>query len=373
LLALSDPVGHFGLEHHESSENRLPERSFIDPDLALTTASLLPHEMVHSWNGKHRRPVRLTSPDDHEPVHGEMLWIYEGLTTYLGRILPARSGLWSPEEFRDHLAVVAADAEHFKGRGWRSLADAGVSAQQLYNAGSAWSFRRWSADASFYDTGELLWLEVDTTLRDLSDGAKGLDDFCHVFFGGEGGKPSVRFYELRDVIEALDGVAHHDWARFFADRVNTPSPQAPLGGLERAGWKLTYDNPPTPMFNAIEKSGKWGFDEPTVNLTYSLGFLLKEDGNILDVVPGMAADRAGVSPGTRVIAVNGRRYSATLIRDAVRDRKGPGGTIDLLIEDGDFFMTHAIEARGGARHPRLVRIEDRPDRLEAILKPRAGQ
>ena len=372
LLALSDPVNHFGLEHHESSENRLPERSFLDPELLKTTASLLPHEMVHSWNGKYRRPARLTSPDYNTPVHGELLWIYEGLTTYLGRILPARAGLWTPEEFRDHLAVVAADAEHFKGSSWRSLADTGASAQNLYGAGHAWAFRRWSTDASFYDWGELLWLEVDALIREQSGGKKSLDDFCQAFHGGEGGKPEVRFYELKDVIAALDGVSHHDWAKFFEERVARPRTEPPLGGLERSGWKLSYGNTTTPMFLAVEKSGKWGFDESMVNLTYSLGLLIKEDGTVEDVAPGMPADRAGISPSVKIIAVNGRRFSPTMIRDAVaasRDSKAP---IELIVEDGDFFKTHTLDYHGGARYPRLERVEGRPDSLSDILKPHSS-
>jgi len=372
LLALSDPVGHFGLEHHESSENRLPERSFLDTELLKTTASLLPHEMVHSWNGKFRRPARLTSPDYNKPVYAELLWIYEGLTTYLGRILPARSGLWSAEDFRDHLAVVAADAEHYKGRAWRSLSDAATSAPKLYGTGDAWAFRRWSADASFYDGGELLWLEVDATIRSLSEGKKSLDDFCRAFYGGEGGKPAVSFYEIQDIVTALDKVASHDWAKFFAERVNVPLKDAPLGGLERSGWKLTYGEESTEMFKAIEKSGKWGFDDPMVNLTYSLGLLLNEDGTVVDVVPGLASDRAGISPSVKIIAVNGRRFSPTLIRDAVKASKADKGPIDLLTEDGDFFKNHAIDYHEGARYPRLERIKQRPDSLSKILEAKVS-
>lgn len=369
LLALSNPLAHFGLEHHESSENRLPERSFLDADLRKTTVSLLPHEMVHSWNGKHRRPTGLTTPDYQRPMLGELLWIYEGLTTYLGRILPARAGLWTPEDFRGHLAVVAADAEHQEGRRWRSLADAAVAAQQLYKAGEAWSFRRRSTDASFYDEGELLWLEVDLRIRDLSGGKRSLDDFCLAFFGGEGGKPSVRPYTLADVLKALDEVADHDWPAFFAERVDRPGGRPWERALDGSGWRLAYSDQPTTMGVAIEKTGKWGFGNAVINLTYSLGLLLKDDGTIIDVVPGLSADRAGAAPGMKVIAVDGRRWSSTVVRDALTAGKSRREPLDLLIEDGDFFKHLALDYHGGERHPRLERDAKRPDLLSKILAP----
>jgi predicted metalloprotease with PDZ domain len=302
-------------------------------------------------------------------MQGELLWIYEGLTTYLGRILPARSGLWSTEDFRDHLAVVAADAQLQAGRRWRSLTDSSVAAQQLYRAGEAWAFRRRGTETSFYDEGELLWLEVDATIREVSAGKRSLDDFCRAFYGGPGTRPSVRPYVLADVTTALDKVAHHDWTRFFADRVDTPSKQAPLAGLEKSGWRLTYSAEPTAMAAATEKTGKWGFNKPAVNLTYSLGLLLTEDGIVTDVVPASPADRAGLSPSVKLIAVNGRRWSPTIIRDAVKASSQSTSLIELITEDGDFFKNASIDYHNGPRYPRLERDNTYPDHLSKILAP----
>src|SRR4029077_17685840 len=63
LLTLSDHTAHFGLEHHESSDDRVAERTLIDDELWRASGDLLTHEMTHSWNGKFRRPAGLATPD----------------------------------------------------------------------------------------------------------------------------------------------------------------------------------------------------------------------------------------------------------------------------------------------------------------------
>ena len=61
------------------------------------------HEFVHSWNGKYRRPMGLATGNYDKPMIGELLWVYEGLTTYLGDLLPVRAGILTPEEFADFM------------------------------------------------------------------------------------------------------------------------------------------------------------------------------------------------------------------------------------------------------------------------------
>ncbi len=143
LFSLSDHVAHFGLEHHESNDSRTEERTLVDPELRIAHASLLPHEYVHSWNGKFRRPADLTTSDYQQVMQDDLLWVYEGLTEYLGEILPARSGLWTPEQFREELARVAAQLDHRPGRSWRNLQDTADAAAELYYAPKQWeSWRR---------------------------------------------------------------------------------------------------------------------------------------------------------------------------------------------------------------------------------------
>src|SRR5438094_4833760 len=188
LFSLSDHVAHFGLEHHESNDSRTEERTLVDPQVRIVHASLLPHEYVHSWNGKYRRPADLTTSDYQQTMQDDLLWVYEGLTEYLGKILPARSALWTPEQFRDELARVAAQLDHIPGRSWRNLQDTADAAAQLYFAPHQWnSLRR---DTDFYDEDELNWLWVDTIIRQQSNGRKSIDDFCHAFHGAPSTAPT---------------------------------------------------------------------------------------------------------------------------------------------------------------------------------------
>jgi predicted metalloprotease with PDZ domain len=244
LYTLSDHVAHFGLEHHESSDDRTGERSLIEPDILRASGYLLPHEMVHSWNGKFRRPAGLISGGKDGgydvPMKGDLLWVYEGLTNYLGEILAPRSGIWTAEDYRESLANTAADLDHKAGRTWRPLEDTAVAAQVLYNTGDDYGSLRRSVD--YYPEGSLIWLEVDTIIRQQSKGAKSLDDFCHAFHGGASGKIEMKPYEFSDVVATLNTVQPYDWAGFLNQRLHSTDAHAPLGGIQKSGWKLAYDN-----------------------------------------------------------------------------------------------------------------------------------
>ena len=190
LYTLSDQVAHFGLEHHQSSDDRVAERTLIDDNFRKLASGLLPHEFVHSWNGKYRRPAGLATGDFSTPMKGELLWVYEGLTQYLGKILAARSALRTPDDYREDLALLAARLDHRPGREWRPLQDAADEAQILYGARGDWdSYRR---HTDFYDESNLIWLEADVTIRQLTKGEKSLDDFCRKFHGGESAGPMVK-------------------------------------------------------------------------------------------------------------------------------------------------------------------------------------
>ena len=213
LYTLSDEVGHHGLEHHESSDNSVPERTLIDPELRLMEVGLLPHEFVHSWNGKYRRPAGLATPNYQEPMIGDLLWVYEGLTEYLGNVLTARSKLWTPEQYREALAETAAMLDHRAGRTWRALEDTARSVQSLRLMGPRW--QSWRRGLDYYPEGELIWLDVDTLIRRQTHGQKSLDDFCRLFYGGPGGPPKVVPYTFDDVVKTLNQVTPYDWEKLL--------------------------------------------------------------------------------------------------------------------------------------------------------------
>jgi predicted metalloprotease with PDZ domain len=360
LLTLSDEAGHHGVEHHQSSDNSVKERTLVEPDLRLTEAGLLPHEFAHSWNGKYRRPAGLATRNYQDPMIGDLLWVYEGLTEYLGEVLTARSGLWTPEQYREALAETAAMLDHRTGRTWRPLEDTARSVQILRLQGPEW--QSWRRGLDYYPEGELIWLEVDTTIRQQSHGEKSLNDFCRLFYGGESGPPKVVPYTFDDVVRALNQVTPYDWAGLLKTRVNSTDPHAPLGGIERGGWRLVYNDQPNLFIRTGEKLRK------SMDASYSLGFVVREDGVLSDVIYGSPAYAAGIGPGMKLVAINGRAWSRDVLLDALRTSKDSQQPIDLLVENAKFFKTYSIAYHDGIRNPHLERIEG-PDVLGEILAP----
>ncbi|HEX8291155.1 MAG TPA: hypothetical protein VF570_05340 [Pyrinomonadaceae bacterium] len=361
LLTLSDRVAHFGLEHHQSNDSRVAERALLDETLGRLALGVLSHEYFHSWNGKHRRPAGLATSDFQKPMQGELLWVYEGLTQYYGNVLAARCGLWTPEEYRDNLASAAASLDHRPGRAWRPLIDTTVAAQLLYAAPSEWEAARRGVD--FYDEGWLVWLDADTLIRQLTDGRRSLDDFVRRFHGGRSGPPSVKTYTFDDVVNTLNEVAPHDWRAFFERRLWSTDAGAPLGGVERGGWRLAYDPARGQRVQDLEDGRE------RVEMAYSLGLRLNTGGLVGDVLPGGAAAAAGVGPGMTVVAVDGRTYTPDVLRDAVRASKSRTTPLQLLVNNEGSMRTFALDYHGGERYPRLTRDATKPDLLGRTIAP----
>src|SRR5579862_2617350 len=276
LVTLSDDVAHFGLEHHESSDDRTNERSLIDSRGRLDFAGLLPHEFVHSWNGKYRRPAGLATPDYQLPMKDDLLWVYEGLTEYLGNVLTARSGLLSMEDSREALALVAATLDKKPGREWRPLQDTADAAPFLYDAGNDWA--NWRRGTDFYEEGEVLWLDVDATLRRLTNDKKSMNDFCRIFHGGEGGKPELKTYNFEDVVSTLNSLAPFDWAGFLRAHLDALSAPTPSEAIEASGWKIIYNEQPNTIQENEEALAK------RVDDSFSIGLSVGEDGAVIDVM-----------------------------------------------------------------------------------------
>ncbi len=363
LVTLSENVAHFGLEHHQSSDDRVEAKGFVDEDLAMLNGDLLPHEFTHSWNGKFRRPAGLATQNFGQPMRGELLWIYEGLTQYLGDVLAARSGIWSGDQFRAYLAESAAEMDHRPGRTWRDLEDTAVSAQILYSTTQQWD--NWRRSVDYYPEGELIWLDVDTTIRKLSGNKKSLNDFCAAFLGARGNTPSEVFpYTFEQVVEELKVIQPYDWSNFLRERITSKSARAPLNGLQAGGYRLDYTNEPNEFTRASESRDKG------VNAWYSLGLRISEN-TMSDVLVGSVADAAGLGPEMKIVAVNGRRASDELLKQAIRDAKGNGPAIELIVENSGFFRTVKLDYHGGEKYPHLVRAPNAPALLDDILKPMA--
>ncbi|HXM20552.1 MAG TPA: hypothetical protein VN948_04705 [Terriglobales bacterium] len=362
LYSLSNHVAHFGLEHHESNDSRSPERSLVDADQRLLASGLLSHEYVHSWNGKYRRPADLATPDYEKPMQDDLLWVYEGLTSYLGDMLGARSGIRTADQFRENLASIASRLDHVPGRTWRNLQDTADGVPSMQGAPHQWE--SWRRTVDYYDEDVLNWLWVDTIIRQQTHGQKSMDDFCNRFYGGQSGLPEVKTYTFDDVVNTLNQVAAYDWRGFWTERLTNHGPGAPLAGIEGSGWRLVYDETPSELIKARKRERK------EINAEYSIGLLLEESGNIVDTVEGMPAAKAGVGPGMKVAAVNGRRFSAEVLSDVLKAAKNTSDPIELLVENTEYYKVYKLDYHGGEQYPHLVRDESKPDVLTDIITAR---
>jgi predicted metalloprotease with PDZ domain len=300
-------------------------------------------------------------------MEGDLLWVYEGLTQYLGDVLAVRSGIWTPEQFRGRLAERAATLDNWPGRTWRDLQDTATMAQVLYGAGGGWN--NWRRYTDFYDEGALVWLDVDTTIRKMSGGKKSLDDFLAKFEGLGGNTPAkVVPYTFADIVTGLNAVVPNDWAGFLRQRLDTNQAHAPLGGIENGGYKLAYQPRPN-LWSEMENT-----QNGTVDFWFSLGLQVNPAGALSDVLKGGPADKAGLAPGMRLVAVNGRGFTPALLRAAVRDADGADApAIELIVENTGYYKLLKLDDRGGERYPVLDRVAGVPDTLDDILEPLVTQ
>lgn len=368
LLTLSDHVAHFGLEHHESSDDRTDENALSEAPLREGVAELLAHEYVHSWNGKYRRPAGLLSPDYQQPMDGSLLWVYEGLTQFWGTVLPVRAGLVTPESYREMLASLAGIFDIQPGNRWRPMADTAVEAQILYNAPDAWALSR--RDVDFYEASVFLWLNVDAELRAHSAGRASLDDFVKRFYAGTGGAPALKPYMEADVYATLAAVAPGDWRALIRRHLDTTGTQALLAGLQSAGWRLIYSPEKNSYIETRQKRRK------TVERQWSIGVTINDKGDdkgtIIDTAEDRAAAQAGAGPGMKLIAVNGHKYSVEVLDAAIATAHQTREPLELMVESGDYYRTLSVAYFEGARYPHLARIDDRPDILAEALKARSN-
>jgi predicted metalloprotease with PDZ domain len=360
LLTLSDHVAHFGLEHHESNDSRLPERILIGPDAGYMVGGLLPHEFVHSWNGKFRRPVDLAVPYYEQPMETDLLWGYEGLTDYLGPMLAARSGIWTEDQYHDYMASVAASLGPGRpGRTWRTLLDTAVGEPGLSSGHDGWF--SWRRGVDYYDEGDLMWLEVATIIHRETGGKKSIDDFTQAFHGGSNNGPEVKTYNFDQLVSSLNSIAPYDWTTFFKTRLNSTSPEAPTGGIENGGWKLIFNDKPLKLDGRRANFGQ----------IYTIGLQLKDDGSVVDAIVGGLAFDAGISSGMKVMAVNDRVYTPEVLVDAIKASKDTTQPISLLVVSDEYFRIFQVNYHGAERIPHLERVEQMPDYLDELIKPHA--
>ena len=359
LLSLSDELGGIGLEHHRSSENGVSPDGFTDWDKNVADHDLLPHEYTHSWNGKFRRPADLWQPNFNTPERDSLLWVYEGQTEYWGKVLAARSGLSPKQASLDGLAYVAAVYSNGVGRSWRDLEDTTNDPVIATRRPIPWS--TWQRSEDYYDEGVLVWLDIDTKIRELSHGTKSLDDFAHAFFGVDDGSYVTQTYVFDDVVKALNGVVPYDWAGLLKARLTATGGAAPLDGITRGGYQLVYNDTETPFIKSAESYRK------IADFSFSLGVALKEDGTVRHVIWGSPAFKAGIVVGAQIVAVNGLAFDIDQLKQTLKDSPSNHDALQLLLKADDHYRTVSVDYHDGLRYPHLQRIAGTPATLDAIL------
>ena len=364
LLALSDAVGFQGIEHHQSSDDRAPDDFMTSPQQQLASGDLLTHEFSHSWNGKYRRPRDLTTANFQIPMRTDLLWVYEGMNQYLGDLLSFRTGVRKPDSYPQYLAYIYARMASEPGRKTEPLVDMTTAAPYLYELDGSYPSIRRTAD-DFYTEGELLWLDVDSIIREKTGGRKSLDTFLHLYSAPALTGPITKTYTRADIERLLNKVVPYDWHEFFQKRVYEVAPQPPTAELARAGWRLVYTSQPNPFIVASEAL------RHTDDQWYSYGVVLSK-GAVTDVREGSPAWKAGMAPGMKIMAVDGQAYTGAVLKYVSQHAQHSSAPTPFLVRQDGWYHTLTVDYHGGPKYPHLVRLPGKPDMLAKIMAPHAG-
>jgi predicted metalloprotease with PDZ domain len=363
LYSLSEEVVQKGLEHHQSTEVGANPSQFIDWERSASTHDLLSHEFVHSWNGKFRRPADLWTSNFNEPMGNSLLWVYEGQTQYWGQVLAARAGLRTHQQALDQLAMTAAANAAQSGRHWRSLAD--TTTDEILNPRRPMPWRDYQRFEDYYNEGMLIWLDVDTLIRQHSHGRRSLDDFAHTFFGINDGSIVTVTYTFSELVAALNAIDPFDWSAFLRQRVESVDAPAPLDGLSRGGYRLVFTDTPSDYYRIADDNRRRN------NQSFSIGLEIdNRDATIAGVIWDSPAYRANLIEGETILAVNGNPYNNDSLADAIRSAKGSSAPIELIVRDPDRYRVVELEYHDGLRYPHLERDPAQPPLLDDILNPR---
>ncbi|MFL6859872.1 MAG: peptidase M61, partial [Sphingomicrobium sp.] len=337
--------------------------SLTDWDKMAWDRNVLPHEFVHSWNGKYRRPARLWTPDYRTPMQDDLLWVYEGQTQFWGYILGARSGMLSKQDTLDAIASTAATySTGTPGRVWRPLIDTTNDPIIASRAPQPW--RSWQRSEDYYSEGQLIWIDVDRIIRQQSRGRRSIDDFARAFFGMRDRDWGELTYTFDDVVATLNTVQPYDWRSYLRAKVYSVAARPPLDGITQGGYRLVFADEPTKWIKSAEKSGK------NSDLTYSGGLVVGNDAKVTSVLWDGAAFNAGITVGSEIVAVNGRKFDPDALKRAIKAAASNGPAPELLIHDGDVYRTVKLDWHGGLRYPRLEKVGKGRGTLDALLAPR---
>jgi predicted metalloprotease with PDZ domain len=362
LVGLSGKLGGQGLEHLQSSENETIPGYFTQWETSWVVRNMLPHELAHSWNGKFRRPADQWTPNLNEPMRNSLLWVYEGQNQYWDLLLTTRSGIWTKQQALDVLADHAALELNQAGRAWRPLSDTTNDPIIAMRRPLPWV--SWQSNSGVYGYGQLNWLNIDMILREGSGGRISLDDFARAFFGvnPDGRKPLT--YTFEDVVQTLSGLLPFDWGRLIRSQLYGHDVDIARDGLTRGGYRLVYNDKPSSFIESRNSVGM------RTDLSFSLGITLSDEGELANVQWDSTAYKAGLTVGTKIVAVNGDAYSAERLKREIEKARTDAKPLQLQVEDAGEFRTVVMDYHDGLRYPHLERIEGRPALLDLALAPK---
>lgn len=370
MLWLSDDFGPSYFEQRQSGENALPAEFFRNRERYSGAWGIPFHGYVHSWNGLFRVPAAMWPANFNTPPQDALLWVFEGLTVYWNDVLDARSGIRTLPEALAAWEKVASDFSARPGLKWRTLQDASDEVLMQHGNANLWpdgrrqSWPDWQLGViDAYAQGELVWLDIDTLIRERSGGRKSLDDFARGFFGIRDGSLVAAPYTFGDLVAGLNAVLPYDWATFLRARVDSVSATADLDGVTRGGYRLIWADQPSAQQRATEeRRGK-------IDLRFSLGMTLDRDGTVAAVAWDGPAWRAGIVAGATVQSVNGTAYNAEALKTAILAARS-GGKLDLQVVRGATTQAVSVPWTGGPRYPHLERRPGSAALLDDILAPR---
>jgi predicted metalloprotease with PDZ domain len=354
-----------GLEHGSSALCAAPLVAFDDEHADdAWIRELMPHEFTHSWVGKHRRPIGMLCRDFQQTPVFDGLWVYEGLTEMLGRVLAVRCGLLSEQAWLDVIATDIENQSSMPGREWRTIRDTCRAGWQLRGGSQHHPELRRGQD--FYIEGALFWIAVDRRIRADSAGAHSLDDFCRLALGPHG-DPRPGFSE-EQIISALQAIAPDDWRTMVGRWIDG------LGELDReaimGGSGCRIDHVPIDASKDREVLGI----SPTRFLNAT--GMAQRDGMITVVTPGGPASLAGLAVGDVIVVANGRPVAQdrlAVVRALVDAVPPTPATFEVFRQKHDpqrFPIVLALPAR--LLHTVMTRIAGEADGFAPLLAPHAA-
>ncbi len=310
-----------GMEHLNSTQIIIS--GVLSSDQALREAREdTAHELFHVWNVKRLRPAGLGPFDYTREVYSRSLWVAEGLTTYYSFIHLLRAGLWTRQELFDRLAVEIRELEDEPGSKLMSAESSGFNAWFYDRAPQMQETNFANATISYYNKGALLGLLLDLEIRSRTGGQKSLDDVLRHLYQKFYSTPATSYYlpgrgyEEKDILDALNSVTGSDFTGFFKDYIEGVAPLPYNQALACAGLSLHV--------------------EAAAGAAPSLGIIAESEDRgvrIRSVLPGQAADRAGLSRDDLLIDVDGLSLATASLAERLSIYP-PGTTVPFTVERG---------------------------------------